>query len=335
MFILLTNSLSAHQLPFAREMVARLGAANFRYVYTEQALQGGNQEVAANEPWIERIAPERMADDPRFVEAEVLLVGGLRPLALMARRVAAGRTTLYMTERWFKPIGIGWLLLPGWLRLLHPGYFRMARHFARLFASPAYRFLPIGPWALADMRLLCRVCGVKIPESQVIPWGYFVAPSAAAERPRPSERPKDAPLRVLWVGRPLGWKHVETIEKAVKRLQTEGLAVTFDTFSTLTLDEVRAEMRAHDVYVLASDAREGWGAALSEAMAEGMICLGTHEAGASAALLPASHRFPAGDVRRLAGLLRACAEGRLRRVALPEAFTPKGAAMSVRLECTR
>ena len=328
MFVLLTNSLSAHQLPLAREVVARVGAANFRYFYTEQALQGGKQEVAAQEPWIELIPADGLETDERVLQAEALLVGGLRPLALIQRRLEAGRRTLYMTERWFKPIGVLGLLLPGWLRLFHPGYGRMARKFAKLFASSAYRFLPIGPWALVDMRLICRVFGVKMPESQIASWGYFVSPSSVwANCPRPVFRPAPAvSLRVLWVGRQLSWKRVDTIRRAVALLEAEGVAIKFDVFSNLTLSQVREEMRRHDVYVLASDAREGWGAALSEAMEEGVICLGTDEAGASAALLPATHRFRAGDARRLADLLRACAEGRLGRVELSQAYTAKGAA---------
>jgi len=326
MFILLTNSLSAHQLPLARELVARQGTENFRYFYTEQALQGGNQEVSAAEPWIERVAAGDLENDKRLLNAETVLVGGLRPLALMTRRLSAGRRTLYMTERWFKPISVGPLLLPGWLRLWHPGYRKMARQFAKMFESPAYRFLPIGPWAEHDMRLLCRKFGITIAESQIIPWGYFVAPSVAAAPKPETQNPQPIPLRILWVGRPLKWKRVNTIEAAVMRLKADGVPIVFDAFSKLTLDQVRTEMRQHDVYVLASDAREGWGAALSEAMEEGMLCLGTNEAGASAALLPPSHRFAAGDTQRLVDLLRQCAKSRLERVAIPAAYTVHGAA---------
>ena len=60
MFALYTNTVSAHQLPLARELAARLGAENFRYVYeTEPA--GGNQETREREPWTMR-ADESGAD---------------------------------------------------------------------------------------------------------------------------------------------------------------------------------------------------------------------------------------------------------------------------------
>ena len=91
----------------------------------------------------------------------------------------------------------------------------------------------------------------------------------------------------------------------------------------VSLDEVRSLMRQHDVYVLASNAQEGWGAALSEAMTEEMTCLGTFEAGASAALLPSERLFHAGDYRALAKLL---ANVPRERTGLPYDYTPEGAA---------
>ena len=59
--------------------------------------------------------------------------------------------------------------------------------------------------------------------------------------------------------------------------------------------EVRAFMRSHEVYVLPSNAYEGWGAVVSEALEEGMEVLGTYEAGSSATVLPQENLFHAGD----------------------------------------
>ena len=67
-------------------------------------------------------------------------------------------------------------------------------------------------------------------------------------------------------------------------------------------------MREHDIYVLSSDAFEGWGAALNEALEEGMYAIGTYEAGASATMLKESDLFHAGDSCALAWLLERCAE---------------------------
>lgn len=330
--IFYTNVISAHQLPLAKELVRHLGAKGFRYVYTGEE-DGVRQEVRCHEPWI-----ERYQDDAKFETEETLLVGGIRPIDLLERRLAAGRKTFYMSERWFKP----WRGLPGWLRLLVPSYFKMARRFARLFANPNFLFLPIGPWALADMRLLCKVMGVAFPANRVVPWGYFVE---ASKRFVPSDAKLETStrqLRVLWVGRMIRWKRVDTLIKAVRGIDPRRISLTLVgdgdqrqrlldlsrgatniTFkSAVPIERVRELMREHDLYVLPSNSEEGWGAALNEAMSEGLNVLGTYEAGASAALLPASHLFHAGDWRSLRNLLLEQPP----RVELAHRFTPSGAA---------
>ena len=345
MFALYTNTISAHQLPLARELAVRLGVENFRYVYeTEPA--GGNQETREREQWMLR------ADAPGAAEllesCDVLLAGGMRPTGLFERRVAGGRLTFYQTERWFKPIRIfGHLLVSGSLRLLHPGYRRMARRFARLMENDSFRVLPIGPWAARDMEgLFRRFHSGAAFVRELVPWGYFVAPGAGA----PRRVPADGELKVLWVGRLLDWKCVDTIVDAVAKLGSSedekvlltivgdgpekaglerrsaaanlGPAVRF--LPRVDICRVRELMREHDVYVLSSNATEGWGAALSEAMEEGMLAFGTNEAGASSALLPESRRFRCGDVEALAGLLAGAR--RMAPTPMPPDFTAAGAA---------
>lgn len=343
--VLYTNSVSAHQLPLAREIVRRVGPDEFRYVYTGQ-LQGGGQEVAATEPWIVR-EDERTR---QLLESCEVLLSGNRALEVFERRVAAGRTTLYMSERWFKPLRLcRGVWLPGRTRLLVPRFRAFARRVAALSASSHFRYLAIGPWARQDMQRL------GVPAAKIVDWGYFVAPSAGRHSPpAPSSR---SCLRILWVGRLLDWKRVETLVKSLaeraivnladrrvcltlvgdgperhrlmaeaKRVAARSPNAEITFLPPLPLDGVRELMRQHDVYVLASDAAEGWGAALNEALEEGMIGLGTHEAGASAALLPDEQRYPAGDARALAALLASVAAGGTWRRSVPQDYTPQGAA---------
>jgi glycosyltransferase involved in cell wall biosynthesis len=132
-------------------------------------------------------------------------------------------------------------------------------------------------------------------------------------------------VKVLWVGRLLDLKRVDTIIKAVgecskskkitldiyglgpedaklKKLAAKyGDAIKF--YPPVPINEVRKLMREHDVYVLSSNGYEGWGAVVSEALEEGMAVIGTHEAGSSATILPESNLFHAGDWRRLKELL--------------------------------
>lgn len=184
-------------------------------------------------------------------------------------------------------------------------------------------------------------------------WGYFVEPGKAStehtentekdcqcgEKPQNTQKTQKeccaqtshAPLatnhrmlRILWVGRMLDCKRVDTLVKAcvsdalkekvelhlyghgpeeenLKRLAKVGNNVFFHGF--VPVAQVRELMRAHDVYVLPSDGGEGWGAVVSEALEEGMKVLGTTGAGSSATILPPTHLFKAGDVNRLIELL--------------------------------
>jgi glycosyltransferase involved in cell wall biosynthesis len=142
--------------------------------------------------------------------------------------------------------------------------------------------------------------------------------------------------RVLWVGRLLNLKRVDTIVRAIgenanlKRVDDSLPKITLDVYGIgpeecrlkkmakkwgdairfyppVSIDMVRKLMHEHDMYVLASDAHEGWGAVVSEALVEGMRVFATYESGSGATMLPDECLFRAGDWRRLACLLRGAA----------------------------
>ena len=70
--------------------------------------------------------------------------------------------------------------------------------------------------------------------------------------------------------------------------------------------------KAFSTSVETSDENEGWGAAVNEALEEGMKVLGTFESGASAAMLREDDLFHAGDWKRLADLLGRCGLAKLK-----------------------
>lgn len=331
---LLTNIVSPHQLPLAEAIVRRIGAENYRYAYTESF-----HEERVNMGWgAGRASKWCMPSDScrDFLLNADLVYSELRDFDLFESRLARGLKTYYVSERWFKPILLPFgLMLPGWLKLLHPKYFCMARRLVKLFAYPGFRYLHQGPWAKKDMQFVCRCMGVDVPEAKYVPWGYFVEPSQLPHSQLlHSLTPNSSTLKVLWVGRMIGWKKVDTIVKAIRYLNescSAHLTVTLvgngdkkaslqkqvkgctdiKFVDSVPIVEVRNLMQSHDIYVLASNGYEGWGAALNEALEEGMVALGTREAGASAAILPKSHQFCAGDWKALAKLLLSVARGEL------------------------
>lgn len=335
-FVFYTNIISPHQLPLARELIARLGAANYRYVYLfDVGKERSSLGWGGDRPnWC---VSATSSEGREWLENSDFMLCGYRDIGIMERRAAKGLRTVYVSERWFKP----WT---GMLRLLHPGYFRMAWRFVRLIKTGKVSYLPMGIWAARDMARLVGLfsgdirCLVRAPELGYVAepmgevqgypwmkmWGYFVAPAATS--PIPAQEADETPvraLRVLWVGRLLRLKRVDTLFKAVyvaqvrcpivltivglgpelPRLQKldRQLAKKYGVVSPITyhaavpVAEVRMFMRTHDVYVLPSNAYEGWGAVVSEALEEGMEVFGTYEAGSSATILPRENLFPAGD----------------------------------------
>ena len=87
-------------------------------------------------------------------------------------------------------------------------------------------------------------------------------------------------------------------EVRLKRMASKyGDVIKF--YPPVPLEEVRKLMREHDIYVLASNGYEGWGAVVNEALAEGMRVIGTYEAGSSATMLTEDLLFCSDDWRHL------------------------------------
>ena len=317
------DCVSPHQVPLAREVVKRIGANCFRYVYRdavqeERAALGW--QMTGDADWFVHIGTHPDVAREWIEFADVMLTG-FRDFELFERRAARGLATFYMSERWLKPIVVSGCSLPGRVRLLHPRFRRMVQAMKGCFRSENFRYLPIGVHARKDMVALCG----EQTTSRMTPWGYFVEPFIRAEN---TKMRTDSVYRILWVGRMLALKGVDTIVKAFRRLypnvenveltlvgdgpersrlerMARGLPVRFLPFKPI--DEVHRLMFDYDVFVFASNAQDGWGAVVSEALIAGLHVLGSRESGAAATMIDADDLFQAGDWRRLASLLERCA----------------------------
>ena len=347
-----TDSISEHQVPVALKLVEKFGEGNFRYFYLNDRATHRKQMMgkdAVKFSWTKKVSEAKDEFQEWVQEADVLYTIFRKP-ELFEKRIAKGKLTLYMSERWFKPP-------TGFLRLLHPRYFNMARRIVSCFESGLVLYFPTGLIAARDMVRLYsllkgnwqsvfgtirldyeRFAGGRVngyPWMRM--WGYFVD----ASKQYTVRRNRNKPLRVLWVGRFLKLKRVDTIIRAVR--STPG--VELDVFGTgdqeeslkamsrscerisfhgvIPLAEVREQMRQHDVYVMSSNGFDGWGAVVSEAIEEGMTVLGTYECGAPATLLPDSNLFHVGDWRRLSAMLSALAID-CTEASLPQYVSPDG-----------
>ena len=225
-----TTTVSPHQLPFARELAKRIGADNYRYIFTrelsaERQSLGWRTDGACGVTLLKDGSDEARA---WLEEANVLLTSFREP-DLIERRCARGLRTFYMNERWFKPIGFCAFLpaalcaASGRLRLLLPGFRRLTKRLVSLSRdNAAFRLLPIGVHAFEDY------AWAGAPRDRMDVWGYFVSPSAAkgeGSSTNQTIKRSDNSLRVLWVGRFLALKRVDTLIRAVRRLAAEGVAI--------------------------------------------------------------------------------------------------------------
>jgi glycosyltransferase involved in cell wall biosynthesis len=313
-----TNIVSPHQVPLARALAAQLGAACYRLAVLEPTAAAGEAlawEYAASDPWILRVAEDERhrQEYGEWFDGADIVVCGQRLIEPFAQRVSRGQLTFYMSERWWKPP-------VGMLRLLHPRFAAMAWRFRRLAASPYFHYLAIGPHAAADMKRLVCLPG------RAWNWGYFTASGNA-----PPVRPREGGLRIVWAGRMLGWKRVDTLVRgfsvlhrgdsgarlaligdgprlaALRKLVRKlGLQSSVGFEPRLPMQAVLERMRDSHVYVLSSNGYEGWGAVVNEAMSEGCAVVATDAAGAAAAMIQPGENgllFRVGDWRTLGSLL--------------------------------
>jgi len=330
-----TNLISHHQLPIAQNLVSALGTQNFRFAALdlpdqERLRMGWNG--AEKEPWILRVA-ETESDKIQFErwwdEADVVICGERR-FERMADRLMLRKPCLYMSERWWKP--------PlGSLRLVWPKFRRMAMQFKRIARAPDFHYLANGPFAAIDISKIADL------ENRLWQWGYF--PPLPTDQPSPS--PQTQTLRILWAGRMLDWKRVDTLIKATATLQREGIPVELTLVGDgpkrgaleqlaasvlspgrycfappLPAHQVPLLMGMHDVYVLPSSAYEGWGAVINEAMACGRAVVASSQAGAAAAMIDHGVNgllFQPGDWRDLSNHLGILAADRALLTSLGQA----------------
>ena len=295
----ITNMVSHHQLPLARELCKLVGKNNFIFAAMERPDQDRLKtgwESKYTENWIihpNESSVEKEIFDKFWDEADIVLCGE-RLISKMQERVDNNKFCFYMSERWFKPpLGI--------LRLCHPVYFKMVLEFRKLSKSSYFHYLPTGPFAAKDMALIAPMQG------RVWQWGYFTEMPSVM---RDFTKSADDVVSILWVGRMLKWKRVDLLIKALHRLKSGGklfrltlvgegpererlqrlsdklLGKEYCTIQDfIPSGEVSALMAKHDVFVLPSNAYEGWGAVVNEAMSVGCAVIASDKTGAGASMI--------------------------------------------------
>lgn len=204
-----------------------------------------------------------------------------------------------------------------------------ARDMIRIMNFLKGNFLPLDVMVLRIPGSVLQNHGKVIDKIRL--WGYFAEPSSV-EKTCVQSKAGTEPLKVLWVGRLLELKRVDVLLRAIRahhlkkigtpdmilnvygdgpagmalKKMATGCGEVVRFHHSVVMGEVRNLMQEHDVYVFTSNAYEGWGMVVSEALEAGMHVLGTYEAGSSATMLNDDDLFHAGDWKRLQFLLERC-----------------------------
>lgn len=296
------NIVSHHQLPFAKELISLVGEENFLFAALErpdsERLQNGWKRNY-DEDWI--IHPNECPDQYRkyedFWENADIVFCGEKLFTRMQNRINQNKICFYMSERWWKP--------PiGKARLIHPLFLKSSLNFRKLSKSPYFNYLAIGPFAFQD------ILTVISHDSNIWSWGYFTELPKHQYQKQVEDTDVLNSISLLWVGRMLNWKRVDLLIKALSRLQRDGesfeitllgdgperkslekLATkllkpsTFEFKDFVPFSEIPKLMSENDLYILPSNAYEGWGAVVNEAMSVGCTVIASDKAGASSSLI--------------------------------------------------
>ncbi|MCR5478071.1 MAG: glycosyltransferase family 4 protein [Lachnospiraceae bacterium] len=335
-FTFVSNYINHHQQPFCAELARRLEPGDFAFIQTEPMERGRvdmGWGLTPDLPEYVHLAYASEEENARcrklIYESDVVLFGGCEEESYIRPRLDAGRLTLRYSERVYKEGQWKWIT-PRGLRRKYLDHTRYRN-------APVY-LLCAGGYVASDFGIFGAY-----PE-KMLRWGYF--PALRGDPARRSISEKD-PVRILWAGRFLDWKHPELPIWTAKYLKEEKIPFAMEIIGGgaeekkikalrrslklerevmlpgyRTPDQVRDRMRKADIYLFTSDRKEGWGAVLNEAMNAGCAVVADSMIGAVPFLLQNGENgivYPDGDSKALFQGVRELAADPLLRLRLGHA----------------
>ena len=279
------NYLNHHQAPVADELYKILGN-DFHFVatlpYNPSELKGGEDFsqrpycilASTNSQTLQKAHELNITSD--------VCVYGANSQIFMKERAMTGKLAFEIGERWLKK---------GWVNILSPNLIKWWWLYQRhLRTKPFYKLCASAYAATDDVKLLAY-------KNKHFKWGYFTKVEQKSLSFSTSHK-------ILWCGRFLSWKHPELPVLLAQKLKNENFDFRLDmvgngeklqeikdlatalqlndvvTFhDNLPNSEVLDLMQESQIFLLTSDQNEGWGAVANEAMAQGCVLVGSHQAG--------------------------------------------------------
>lgn len=230
-----------------------------------------------------------------------IVIWGAADRKLVKKRLQQGKLTFLCTER------IYWQNIPWYRFFSHYVKFGFwYRRFKNLFllCASAYTskdFLMTGTF-----------------RDKAFKWGYFPQTIQheveALVKKKEEINTQKGFVSILWVGRLIDWKHPESIlilaeelknkgysfkisvigigelESSLKNtIDTKNLSKEIELLGSMSPEEVRRKMEASSIFISTSDAQEGWGVVLNEAMNSACAVVASNAMGSAPYLIVNGH----------------------------------------------
>lgn len=294
--VFFSNVLNHHQIDLCDELF-RQNNGDFIFIETgalnaERKAMGFNQY---HRPYVIRLrdSATNKTEALRLAKTADIAIMGAESYPYLKARIDCGfGVTFSYSERWLKQ-GIKNILSPTLLRIIG------------LYLTKGYRrkwyMLAASGYLANDLRR------IGIFKKRIYKWGYFPKYNSKFESPKNLNHP----VKILWVARFIDWKRPDIMIKLAEMLQANnydfemtliGDGEMADSIKSLISskpeisnkiklkgnlpnEDVLIEMALSDIYCFTSTRREGWGAVLGEAMANGCCAVASSEAGATPFLI--------------------------------------------------
>ena len=280
--VFFSSVLNHHQIPFCNAMHGVL-SNDFTFVATMD-MEQQRKELGYVEddgyPYLLKMHTSEEAYQRAYdlsQDADVM-IAGVFPLEFLYDRMKKNKLTFRYSERYFRE---------GKMCLLSPrAIYRIYKTDTRYRNKNLYMLCASG-FAAQDMKF------IKAYPHKMYKWGYFPQFKHHAMDELVSRKENPIP-KLLWVGRFIPCKRAEDAIDLAERLKKAGYGVELDMIGSGALGgqlkskvmlsglddvvhfkgsmkpkEVRQHMERANIYLFTSDAGEGWGAVLNEAMNSG------------------------------------------------------------------
>ena len=311
-----SNYFNHHQKPLC-EAFAHTPQVEFVFLQTEpmeeeRLRMGWGLDITAY-PYVRVWQQDEAAAREAVLSSDVVIWGGVEtkgPEKALEERLAAGKLTFRYSERIYKE---------GRWRFISPRGLKQKYHDFTRYRKAPYYLLCAGAYAGSDYALVRA-----FPKKKFV-WGYFPETKRYDfDELMAKKSTAGEPVRLLWAGRMIDWKHPEIAIQVADRMLhgapgmvtdlpqkvrknggfvltmagsgemeqelrlavlEKGLEQVVRFTGFLKPEQIREEMERSDIFLFTSDEKEGWGAVLNEAMNSGCLVVARPEIGAVPYLL--------------------------------------------------